>query len=95
MLPYFQKKKHKRRFGKFQHIPRPLTNQCTKQSMEMSRMIDQSADPCIDFYQYACGGWIAEGLPIGQGQWTVFSCLEEKMENKLKTLIERQKDSGM
>ena len=26
--------------------------------------MDQTVDPCADFYQYACGAWIADN-PIG------------------------------
>ena len=35
--------------------------------------VDRSADPCVDFYQYTCGGWMkANPIPADQASWDVF-----------------------
>jgi putative endopeptidase len=45
------------------------------------RAMDTSASPCVDFYQYACGGWLKSNpVPADKARWDVYTKMSE--ENK-------------
>lgn len=54
-----------------------------------SASLDRTADPCIDFYQFACGGWLAANpIPPDRARWARFSSLDEQNKVAIKGLLE-------
>ncbi len=58
-------------------------------SLDLPSM-DRSADPCVDFYQYSCGGWRKNNpIPPDQTSWSVYGKLYEDNLKYLRAILEQ------
>ena len=52
--------------------------------------IDKTADPCVDFYQYSCGGWMKNNpIPADQARWSVYGKLYQDNQQFLWGILDQ------
>ncbi|XP_072887825.1 endothelin-converting enzyme 1-like isoform X3 [Hemitrygon akajei] len=75
---------------KYRNTPKVcLTESCIKVASSILQAIDHSVDPCHNFYNYACGGWIkANPLIDGKARIETFSTIWTQNQIIMKHILE-------
>ena len=51
--------------------------------------MDRSVDPCADFFQYSCGGWIRNNpIPPDQSSWSLYAKMQDENLIRLRGILE-------
>ncbi|CAG7731662.1 unnamed protein product [Allacma fusca] len=63
---------------------------CVQAAASVLTSMNLSVDPCQDFYQYACGGWVESNpIPDGKSTWGTFQKLGQQNQLVMKAVLER------
>ncbi|GBP18634.1 Endothelin-converting enzyme homolog [Eumeta japonica] len=67
-----------------------LSGSCIYTASEVIRALDPSKNPCEDFYEFACGGWIRNNpIPEGKASWGIFSKIELQNQLIIRYAVEK------
>nr|XP_054955045.1 membrane metallo-endopeptidase-like 1 isoform X8 [Pan paniscus] len=62
---------------------------CVMAAARILQNMDPTTEPCDDFYQFACGGWLRRHvIPETNSRYSIFDALRDELEIILKAVLE-------
>jgi len=72
-----------------------LTKGCVKAAAGLIESMDETADPCSDFYQFSCGGFLDKTvIPDHKTSVGAFSLVRDRLNERLRKLFEEESDKS-
>jgi predicted metalloendopeptidase len=66
------------------------TPDCVLAAADLIQAMDLTADPCQDFFQFACGGWLKNNpIPDSKSRWTQFDILRDELTADMKNILQQ------
>lgn len=67
-----------------------LTPECIEAAASIREKMNVSADPCDNFFQFACGSWMENNpIPDDQSNFGIYTWLRSNVDLKIKALLEK------
>ncbi|KAM9089092.1 neprilysin isoform 2-T5 [Megaptera novaeangliae] len=68
------------------------SSDCIKSAARLIQNMDAAAEPCTDFFKYACGGWLKRNIiPETSSRYSNFDILRDELEVILKDVLQEPK----
>uniref|UniRef100_A0A4Q8K7F4 U6-Hexatoxin-Hc1f_1 n=1 Tax=Hadronyche cerberea TaxID=1107879 RepID=A0A4Q8K7F4_HADCE len=64
--------------------------ECQEAARALLESMDTTADPCQNFYRYACGGWIdRHPIPPEKGRYSAFDALDDQVSENVAGILKK------
>ncbi|XP_013161761.1 PREDICTED: endothelin-converting enzyme 1-like isoform X1 [Papilio xuthus] len=72
-----------------------LSEECVATASRILSSLNKDVEPCTDFYEFACGGWIKKNpVPEWATSWDQLALLREQLIENLRELLEADDGEG-
>ncbi|XP_074860181.1 neprilysin [Carettochelys insculpta] len=72
------------------------SSDCIQSAARIIASMDTTTEPCKDFYQYACGGWLKKNIiPETSSRYSNFDILRDELEVVLKDVLGRDNSNDI